>query len=329
MKSILKSIIGISLTSGLLLTACSDWTDPEAFTVNETNIESQNPELYAKYLANLREYRNTDHQLVYAWFDNSEKRPFSRAHHLTDIPDSIDVVALMYPDNLIQSEMEEIENIRTQKGMKVIYSIDFDQIKASYNEIVDNAPEEEPIAVEFRQYLTEQTANLLSLAGKYNYDGICINYIGKSPILMTDTEKKEYMENENCFIGIVNDWLERNPEMSLSFQGQPENLYEGKFILDKCNVIFIASTEANSSGELTYLLSQSYLLEYATKYGATATVDNKKLSLQNFAQWAAAPQNGNELKAVGIYNLALDYYASGYNYQNVREAISILNPSVK
>ncbi len=91
MNSISKLMVGAVWAVGALCTACSDWTDTEAFTVNETNIQEQNPDLYARYLANLREYRTTSHKWVYAWFDNSEKKPYSRAHHLTDIPDSIDV----------------------------------------------------------------------------------------------------------------------------------------------------------------------------------------------------------------------------------------------
>ena len=143
MKSISKIIIGAAIAGGTVFSACSDWTESEAFKVNETNIEDQNPELYAEYLANLREYRNTDHKLVYAWFDNSVKQSYSRANHLTDIPDSIDVVSLMYPDKLVKSEAAEIEQIRGEKGMKVIFNIDFEAIKSTYDAMVEDATEEE------------------------------------------------------------------------------------------------------------------------------------------------------------------------------------------
>lgn len=329
MNSISKLMVGAVWAVGALCTACSDWTDTEAFTVNETNIQEQNPDLYARYLANLREYRTTSHKWVYAWFDNSEKKPYSRAHHLTDIPDSIDVVSLMYPDKLVKSEMQEINQIRDEKGMKVIYDVDFDQLKTIYNNMVNEAPENEPVAIEFRQFLTDTLAYSLSLANKYQYDGICIKYKGRLPIYMTEEEKKEYKENENNFINMVNDWKERNPEKMLLFLGNPENLYEGVFILDKCNTIFVSGETATSGSELSYILAQSYLLEYGQKYGAVADVKNTNLTMQAFGQWAVQQHFENQLDAVGVYNVASDYYSSGYNYKNVREMISILNPSVK
>ncbi|MBU3808724.1 glycoside hydrolase family 18 [uncultured Bacteroides sp.] len=329
MKSISKIIIGAAIAGGTVFSACSDWTESEAFKVNETNIEDQNPELYAEYLANLREYRNTDHKLVYAWFDNSVKQSYSRANHLTDIPDSIDVVSLMYPDKLVKSEAAEIEQIRGEKGMKVIFNIDFEAIKSTYDAMVEDATEEEPVTIDFHQYLTDTLSYSLSLVKKYNYDGICIDYQGQVSIYMTEEEKKEYKENENNFINVINDWKERNPEKLLAFHGRPENLVDGSFILDKCSAIFISSEEAVSVNELSYIFNESCLDSYAAKYGALADVENDGLTLQSFAEWAAMQHSGNDLVAVGVYNLSTDYHASGRNYENVREMISILNPSVK
>ena len=70
--------------SVLALSACSDWTDSESIKLKEPGIDEQSPELYAKYLKNLQEYKNSDHKIVYGWFDNSEKVPFSRGQHMSD-----------------------------------------------------------------------------------------------------------------------------------------------------------------------------------------------------------------------------------------------------
>ena len=95
-------------------------------------------------MENLRQYKaDSEHKKVYAWFDNSEKVPFSRAHHLTDLPDSIDVVALMHPGNLENWELNEMAEIREKKGTKIIVPIDFDAIKAIYNAKLEMAIEEE------------------------------------------------------------------------------------------------------------------------------------------------------------------------------------------
>ena len=93
MKLYKKSFKGIVLAafSVLALSACSDWTDSESIKLKEPGIDEQSPELYAKYLKNLQEYKNSDHKIVYGWFDNSEKVPFSRGQHMSDVPDSLDV----------------------------------------------------------------------------------------------------------------------------------------------------------------------------------------------------------------------------------------------
>lgn len=75
-------------------------------------------------MENLRQYKaDTEHKKVYAWFDNSEKNPASRAQHITSLPDSIDAVTLECPDNLADWERNEMSEIQTKKGTKVIYDI--------------------------------------------------------------------------------------------------------------------------------------------------------------------------------------------------------------
>ena len=101
MKNKFKIATLLFFTTSFTLGACSDWTDIEGIDIKQPNIQEQNPELYTKYLENLRQYKaDTEHKKVYAWFDNSEKKSVSRAQHLVDLPDSLDVVSLLCPDNL-------------------------------------------------------------------------------------------------------------------------------------------------------------------------------------------------------------------------------------
>ena len=336
LHNLLSALFIISLT----IASCDDWTEPEILTINKPTIEEQNPELYASYLAYLRKYRETEHQKVYAWFDNSVKERFSRAHYLTDIPDSIDVVGLIYPDRLTQNELNEIAEIRNKKGIKVIYSIDFDKIKEAYNEKRMNAPEEEPLSESFRDFLTDSLSNALTLLRKYKYDGISLNYVGKSPLYMNSVEKKEYMENENCFIGIINDWSERNTDIPLIYQGRPENLID-RTILNKCDIIFINSTQATSLSDLTRLYTLGYFAEYANKYGMCvmgtplvgsskySTFTDERPSVIALGEWALIPHNENPIAAVGVYDFSGDYFSADKNYKNIRNLISTLTPSIK
>ena len=87
----------------------SKWTDVENIKVNQPDVKEINSEQYAQYLQKLRTYKDSEHKFVYASFDNSIKTPFSRGHHLNDIPDSIDIVSLIYPDGLVEFEQKEIQ----------------------------------------------------------------------------------------------------------------------------------------------------------------------------------------------------------------------------
>lgn len=186
MKRKIEIAVALLLATTFGLPSCEDWTDVDNLSVEYENVEQQNPELYSRYLASLREYRKTDHTLVYAWYDNSVKVPVSRAHYLRDVPDSIDVVGLIHPDSLTQSEIEQMNYLREQKGMKIVYTIDFDGMKTDYTNIVEPADPDR----DFRSYLTDTLSYTLSLLKKYPYDGICIGYTGKSTVLMDDAEKK-------------------------------------------------------------------------------------------------------------------------------------------
>lgn len=330
------------LAIALMASSCSDWTDIESLDINQDDISGQNPALYAKYLENLREYKKSDHTLVYVWFDNSQKVPFSRAHHIADLPDSIDVVGMMHPGDLADWEMKEMEKIRTEKGTKVIYTVDFESIKAAYNTKLELATEEEPVAEDFIGFLTDSLQHALSLADTYNYDGICIGYAGKSRLHMRPAELKAYSENEIAFINIINDWHKRHPQMLISYEGKPQNLIDTS-LLDDCLSVLISGKEATNENDLSYklLLSNKEGLPLDRLGMVVMAIDlndpNKTigyftdgtLAVVGLSNWAPVPHGGIEVKAVGVYNVSTDYYTPGNNYYYTKQLISSVNPSVK
>lgn len=339
-----KSLKGITLIlfSIFAFSSCSDWTDVESIDLKKPGIDGQNPALYAEYLQNLREYKKSDHKLVYAWYDNSQKHPFNRSHHLTDLPDSIDVVSMIYPEKLAEWELKEMEQVRREKAMKIIYSISFESIKAAYNAKLELATETEPVSIDFIGFLTDSLEHSLSLATQYNYDGICIDYAGKSRIHMRPNELKEYTENETAFIKIIRDWYKRNPQKIITYEGKPQNLIDPSLLGD-CLSILISGKTATNKNELTYLLSLAAVEGVPTdRFGMVVmAIDlndpNKKigyfadgsLAITGLTDWAPAIHGGIEVKAVGIYNVSTDYYTSVRNYHYTRQLISSVNPSVK
>lgn len=347
MKSKLKNRIissAICLTTVLMGAACSDWTEVESVGVNNPNIAEQNPELYAQYLENLRAYKNSDHRAVYVWFDNSVKTPFSRAHHLTELPDSIDVVALMHPSNLAEYELKEMESIRKDKGTKVLASIDFDRIKQEYDLMVDDKLAEDPTYVPkmFPDVLIEQVRNLFLTIDKYAYDGIMIGFKGKGTLHLTPEEMEEYNDNGMTYMGMMMDWHARNESKMIVFEGKPQNLLD-KGILADCQLIFLPSENATSKDQFTYnvamakvagvptdrfaiSVSTTSLDEADTKTGYLA---DKSRALTSAAEWSVAMHNDVTIAGLGVYNVANDYFNTSLVFKYTREAITTLNPSIK
>lgn len=110
-KKLNFKFIFIVLSLSIVFTSCSDWTETSSVDLIESNIETDNPELYAQYLSNLREYRNKEHKTVYVWFDNVKDMPKSRGEQISAIPDSVDIVNLVNPDDLSSWVISDMESL--------------------------------------------------------------------------------------------------------------------------------------------------------------------------------------------------------------------------
>ena len=243
MKLYNKSFKGIALAafSVLALSACSDWTDTESISLDEQGIAQQYPEQYAKYLNNLREYKNSDHKVVYGWFDNSEKVPFSRGQHISDVPDSLDAVIVMTPE-LEAFELEDIASVH-EKGTKVLYSISYDNIFKEYTDKVKEGTE----TGEFSAYLSAELDRLIAL--ETPFDGIVAEYRGKNPTYMSDADKAEAKANQDAFFGVITKWKGANEGKRLVFQGYPANLI-GQSVLSSCEHIILITNDVTDAAQL-------------------------------------------------------------------------------
>ena len=51
-------IVTLLFAASCAFVSCDDWTDVESISIKQPGIEEQNPELYTKYLENLRQYKD-------------------------------------------------------------------------------------------------------------------------------------------------------------------------------------------------------------------------------------------------------------------------------
>lgn len=316
-------------------TSCDDWTEPESVDINYPTIEDSAN--YPAYLENLREYRSSDHKLAYVWFANPSESQNTTNHinRISALPDSVDFVVLANSADLSTATVADMKKMRQDKGMKFTYVIDFDAIKMAYLSHQALSTEEEPYNVEFLDFLTDSTATALSYAGKNGFDGVMIGYNGKVTNHLTEAELLEYKNNENTFIGIMNDWHSRNPEMVIDFIGKPQNV-ANKDLVNACHVIFLSESQSATS---TYGFAMAKAMASVEgvptdRFGVLTTftdpADEKigymadgTLCVTALANWVA----GEDVKAAGFTNIANDFGDLSRAYPVMREVLQTLNPS--
>lgn len=356
MKSILKYLSSALMVAALggMLTACDDWTEPKSVDLEYGTIDKADPAAYAKYLENLRDYRNRPHKKVYAWVENSAEGFGSQGARLTALPDSVDVIVLNNPTNITNQMMDEMKKVREDKGQQVIYTIDFAAIKADWTALceelaakrlafeAENPDTEIPAELndpEFNDYMVAAWETQLKHFNTYGFDGIMFAFDGKSTAHMNAAELAEYNTEANIFLGIASDWHKRNPKVAIDFMGKPQNI-TNYAILDDFRTIFLSeSLNADSENKYSMIFSQAPQTVPAEKLGMAASMraldtnmDPKtgffgdgSYSVDHLANWAAS----NTLGAVGVLNATNDYYLTAGKYSQVRNLIKSVNPIAK
>lgn len=325
------------------LTACD--TDVEAVDINEPGIEEQNPSLYADYLANLKAYKASNHKVVFGWFNNSAKLPASQGQTIAAVPDSLDYLVVTVPDSLTGQEMYQIQNLKEQKAISALYEINFATIRNAYDAgkqaFDEDTTENKGTFPDFNSYLVNKMQAQLTYCQKYRFDGIVFSFTALTKIYMTEEEKSEEIGYENDFLGIAKDWAQRNTDRLLILSGKPQNVAD-QTIFALAKYIIIPCESATNAGGVTYNMSKAAvdgvpaekLLPMVQLYSLDET-DTKtgywgtKYAALGAAKWVASDHTGLTSAGLAMKDIGNDYYHADFVYPTVRQAISIINPTVK
>ena len=357
MKNIFKSIAySVFLAgTGLLMASCD--TDVEPVDINEPSILTQNSALYADYLDNLKKFKASSHKVTFGWFDNSEKTPYTQGQHIHSLPDSLDYVVLTNPDNLTSDEMREMKEVRDKKATKVLYEINYNDIRTAYNaekKLFDDSNDNPLVSFrDFNGYLVDSVSTLLDICTRYAYDGIVFTYNGKSKMYMYDDEASEEVGYENDFIGIAKDWADRHADKDFVIMGKPQYVQDttifqmAKYIIIPCQKdvteagvayhVNTALVEGVPANKLLPFVSMTSLDEsdkstgywVANTPGENGKWENKRIAVIGTAQWVASEHKFYDIAGMAIDMIGNDYFHADFTYPNVRKAISIINPTVK
>ena len=344
MKHIIKSLTFSTICAAALF-VCSCDTDVEPVDINPAGIERQNAELYQNYLTNLRAYKAGHHKIMMAWFDNAQAIPFSQAQHINAVPDSVDYVVLTKPEMLTEQMMKEIEEVRSQKGMKVVFQVSCEDIKVAYDaqkkafgENPDNAGK---AFKDFNTYLVDSLNTRMKLVDNFNYDGVIMGFNAKLTLYLTEEQKAEAMAVEAVFLGIAKDWAARHKNKELIMKGRPQYVTD-KTLLEQARYIIIPTQAEKSVYGVDFLVrkaldegvpSDKFILlannksadETDTKTGYWG----KTLAMHGIAKFVASDHTGYTCAGMGLLNANIDYYNASFTYPNLRKVISTINPTVK
>lgn len=336
MKRTIKHIIcGAALLAGALSgVSCSEWTENEKIAVKDPVFGESNPELYARYVAELRAWKQSEHQRTIVWFDNSNKQPASRGGFFSDVPDSVDVVALKAEGRLTKSELEQVAALH-EKGTAVIAAFDCTAVLAAEGEEGVDA------ATRLENALATRIAELEADA----LDGLTLCYEPTDPVHATEQEQAAQLALDAVVGSALKELRERHPEYILIFEGTPQYCSDLEAV-ELCDYLVVRCLDAESvydfgmrarrmCGVAGLPTDRFVWLVSAVPPASTDTtgylLDESGASVRALgalAEWMLRPEEFGKA-AVGIMDVQYDYYNSTMIYRYTKEAIETLNPSPK
>ena len=349
-----------------LLASCSDWTETESLKIKYPDLRTDNPALYERYTQSLRDYRGSDHKVMIGKFDNKPTAPAGQAEHLNALPDSIDYVILMNPDNLGDEIQNEMAEVRSEKGMKVMYEISYADIISDYKTYVERwnaehpettpAEGEEPAPTDPADTLVAQNpfvmdavAAQLEYFSEYAYDGLNVSFTSINPLSVKDEDKPALLEDQEAFLGGIREWRRDNPDALFFYEGAPQYLLgEDVSLIEGTDYIIIPAESQQNVYGFSYLVNQTLrfgnipsdrFVIGVTTVSLTDPGDTKGTfidkddngalltAITGAAYWATQKTSEFSKAGICVSNVQNDYFNIQFVYPNVRKAISIMNPS--
>lgn len=160
MKKTMKYLL-LGAAAASVAVACSDWTEMEQkFPADMTNIHEDD------YYANLRAYRESEHEIMFGYWQGFGGASSSYEHSLMGLPDSLDMVSMWGAGfNYSEAQMADLRMAHEKKGIKCLMVFICHSVGTQISpDFVQNASEENPARIwdaesgEYREYTDWQSA---------------------------------------------------------------------------------------------------------------------------------------------------------------------------
>ena len=337
------------------LSSCSDWTDTESLEFDYVLPSEQDPDAYNAYLGLLRNYKQSQHKIMIAKFDNSGDLVSGQSDRLAALPDSIDYVVLQGADNLKSLLVQDMNDIRQQKGTRTLYAISYADALAKYQAILDEEgaaaqdseaqadgegeeQPETPAVDRFLEVAAQYVNDRLALYDKYGYDGIVVVYSDPAyPAGLSEEEYAQLQARQEAFFAPIQAWAESHQEAAFIFEGYPQNVIDPA-VFTQADYVVVTMLDAVSSDELVWAAEMALTEGVPSDrivFGVTIPDMTDDKATDGYwgsdyavvgAAYTVISANGSFTKAgLCVDNVEDDYFNVDYIYPHVREAIQIMN----
>lgn len=313
MKRIHILIICLALFSTFAVVSCSDWTETEPVEQVQSRPREQNPALWAQYMELLRGYKQSEHTMVFASFDNGVVVPTSEKDFLRGLPDSLDIVSLSNPDNLSAYDIEDLAVLK-EKGTRTVYLIDYAKRSAEFADL----------AV-LGAYIDKAIARVAELG----LDGLSFSGV---PVFGSSAEQTAQKAASALLVEKLTAVAGTGKDLVLLFEGDPQFIAAA----DRAKIDwFVLNTSYTSTAtdlklQVLRALGASGVTREKLLLGAMTEfefIDEDKAGSNAITALTMRVPELGPLAGLCIYNVNQDYYGSDVIYSLTRGSIQTLNPS--
>lgn len=339
----------LPLAALLCMAGCHEAVEPESIGVNYGSFEQTNPELYARYMQALRDYKAGAHKTVFVTMELPEDgAPTThRTHHFMAIPDSVDFIVVNTPRELCPTLTDEMQQVRT-KGTRVLFAFDLQVFENDWTQVLKEDPsltEDDALA-----YFDGRVREQVALADRWGYDGFVFNYSGKAVGSMNEEALAVYSARQDALLAPIGEWLDAQPSKTVVFRGFTGALTETNMpFLEKCAYLILSTNGVKTLDEMSFSALTAIRVEGVPtdrlivtaqttrpgddkkEFGYTGMADsfgNTVEAIEAWAGWVTLPSPDYTRAGLLIEDVQYDYYNPAKVWAKTREAIGIMNPSI-
>lgn len=310
---------------GLFLFSCSDWVTPE--NIKFQDLENGSDVDFPKteeYYAKLREYRKSDHKILFGWFGywNGGLGASTRGS-LASAPDSMDIFSVFgkYYFNLTPLQIKDLRYAQEVKGQKVVFTFLMQNVGLGFENT--------------KEGIVQYAHALCDTVAKYGFDGIDLDYepnYGGAGYFSDKANVKLFVETLGEKLG-----PKSGTGKLLILDGEYDTRAIDPAIVPYFDYVitqaYSASSYANldnrwkSAEAIGWKKKQFIVTEEFQKYASTGGVSFKLPSgeivpsLIGMANWA----RDNDAGGCGAFHIEHDY--NNYPcYKYAYQALKIMNP---